>query len=74
MPVAICNNCEALVPYLNRRGVYLKDVRCKCGSGNLSAVGGRWNEHKCGWDYYDRSGDFRKHVPQEIKQFEPVKQ
>jgi len=73
MPVAICNICETLVPYFNKRGAMIKDSRCKCGSNDLSAVGGRWNDVKCGWDYYDRRGNFKKFVPQDIKQFEPVK-
>jgi len=51
----------------------IKDKRCVCGSNDLSAVGGRWNDFKKGWDYYDRKGNFKKFVPQDIKQFEPVK-
>lgn len=70
MPTAICNTCNELVPYKNKAGHYLKDEQCVCGSSNLSVVSGRWNEPKHGWDYYDRSGNFKKFVSQGTPKFE----
>lgn len=60
MASAFCNTCSTLVP-LN--GVNIRKVICKCGSINLSAVAGKWNEEKGGWDYTDRKGDFKIHIP-----------
>lgn len=71
MPVAICNTCQELVPLKLK---HIRKAECICGSNDLTAVSGHLNEAKAGWDYYDRNGAFRKHVPLDIKQFEPVKQ
>lgn len=60
MPAAFCNTCSKLVP-LNRKNI--KKVTCECGSNDLSAVAGKWNEQKEGWDYFDRKGEFRVFVP-----------
>ncbi len=62
MPTALCNNCNQLVHYANRRGRHLKDQQCNCGSRNLTAVSGKLSNDAAGWDYYDRKQNFVKHI------------
>lgn len=63
VPTAFCNNCQSLVHYHNKRGKFLKDQQCNCGSSNLTAVSGKLNGDGSGWDYYDRKQNFVKHEP-----------
>lgn len=60
MPAAFCNTCSSLVPL---QGKNIKKAVCECGSSDLSAVAGKWNDDKGGWDYFDRKGVFKLHVP-----------
>ncbi len=54
MATVYCNTCSKISPY---KGI-IKNAVCSCGSKDLSAVAGRWNDQKAGWDYYDRQGGF----------------
>ena len=60
MAAAFCNKCSNLVPL---KGKNIRKVTCKCGSNDLSAVAGKWNDDIGGWDYFDRKGDLKIHVP-----------
>lgn len=62
MPAAICNDCSTLIPL--KVGEHIRKKFCECGSNNLSAVAGKWNDEQVGFDYFDRKGDLRLHVPQ----------
>ncbi len=60
MPAAFCNTCSSIVPL---KGKNIKKATCECGSSDLSAVAGKWNDEKRGWDYFDRKGVHRLFVP-----------
>lgn len=64
MPTAICNTCEELIPL--KGSDHFKNMVCSCGSKDLSAVAGKWNEEKSGWDYFNRKGDLKKFVEVKI--------
>ncbi len=63
MPTAICNTCGELVTWVHRNGQNIKKQRCKCGSQDLTAVAGKYNADFTAFNYYDRRGTIRKHVP-----------
>lgn len=63
MPVAICNECQELVPYKR----HIKKATCKCGSKDLTAVSGKLNHDGTKWIYKDRKGDFMRYVPRSIQ-------
>ena len=68
MPSAICNTCNQFVLYSSRHGHRIKDKVCTCGSNDLSAVSGHWNNEKQGWDYTDRKGNHRIFVAVDLNQ------
>jgi hypothetical protein len=60
MPSAICNTCSSLVHY--RHG-HLKKQKCFCGSSDLKAVAGTYDQEGDSWVYTDRKGFIVKNVP-----------
>lgn len=58
MAQAYCNNCKEI---LSVNGNFRKTV-CNCGSKDFISVKGVWID-KCGWDYFDRAGNFVTFIP-----------